>query len=78
MTATEAQFKVATLDDYQKVALQMADWSRLQSCASIEVFSDTLTHLDLRCHLCHAGENSIPSRHHRASASTQAHRIDQA
>jgi phosphoglycerate dehydrogenase-like enzyme len=46
MTATETQFKIAILDDYQKVALQMAHCSRLQSRASIEVFSDTLTDPD--------------------------------
>ena len=38
--------KIAVLDDYQNVALQMADWSDLQSRASIEVFSDTLSDAD--------------------------------
>ncbi len=38
--------KIAVLDDYQNVALQMADWSALQSRASIEVFSDTLSDPD--------------------------------
>ena len=34
--------KIAILDDYQNVALKMADWSALQSRASIEVFTDTI------------------------------------
>ena len=37
MTSTESAVKVAILDDYQNVALQMADW------AAITVFND---HLD--------------------------------
>ena len=32
--------KVAILDDYQNVALTMADWSRVESKAEITVFTD--------------------------------------
>jgi len=39
MTAT----KIAILDDYQHVALTMADWSAVQRRASVEVFTDTIT-----------------------------------
>jgi phosphoglycerate dehydrogenase-like enzyme len=43
MTSTESAVKVAILDDYQNVALQMADWSPLAGRATITVFND---HLD--------------------------------
>jgi hypothetical protein len=32
--------KIAILDDYQNVALTMADWSRVESEAEITVFTD--------------------------------------
>jgi phosphoglycerate dehydrogenase-like enzyme len=35
-----AQLKIAVLDDYQKVALSMADWSTLDGRAAITVFND--------------------------------------
>jgi phosphoglycerate dehydrogenase-like enzyme len=38
--------KIAILDDYQNVALKMADWSALRSRASIEVFSDSISNPD--------------------------------
>jgi phosphoglycerate dehydrogenase-like enzyme len=43
MTSIESAVKVAILDDYQNVALQMADWSPLAGRATISVFND---HLD--------------------------------
>jgi phosphoglycerate dehydrogenase-like enzyme len=43
MTSIESAVKVAILDDYQNVALQMADWSPLARRATITVFND---HLD--------------------------------
>jgi phosphoglycerate dehydrogenase-like enzyme len=43
MTSKETAVKVAVLDDYQNVALQMADWSPLAGRAAITVFND---HLD--------------------------------
>ena len=33
---------IAILDDYQGVALEMADWSAIRHLASVEVFSDTV------------------------------------
>ena len=38
--------KLAILDDYQGVALKMADWSAIRRQASIEVFSDTVADPD--------------------------------
>jgi phosphoglycerate dehydrogenase-like enzyme len=38
--------QVAVLDDYQNVALQMADWSTLPSDCRLQVFNDHLTDLD--------------------------------
>ena len=43
MTSTELAVQVAILDDYQNVALQMADWSPLAGWTTITVFND---HLD--------------------------------
>jgi phosphoglycerate dehydrogenase-like enzyme len=43
MMSIESAVKVAILDDYQNVALQMADWSPLAGRATITVFND---HLD--------------------------------
>jgi len=37
---------IAILDDYQNVALQMADWSRLDGKAKITVFNDHIADLD--------------------------------
>jgi phosphoglycerate dehydrogenase-like enzyme len=34
------RMKVAVLDDYQGVALEMADWSRVRSRAEVDVFND--------------------------------------
>jgi len=38
--------RVAILDDYQNVALQMADWQSLGSAVAVEVFHDTLSDQD--------------------------------
>ncbi len=43
MGSTAPRTKIAVLDDYQNVALTMADWSVLQDRAAVEVFSDTIT-----------------------------------
>jgi phosphoglycerate dehydrogenase-like enzyme len=40
MTSTDTPISIAILDDYQKVAFEMADWTALQSRASITVFDD--------------------------------------
>jgi phosphoglycerate dehydrogenase-like enzyme len=42
----EAPRKVAILDDYQGVALEMADWGVLAPSCRVEVFRDHLTDLD--------------------------------
>jgi phosphoglycerate dehydrogenase-like enzyme len=46
MTSTESAVKIAILDDYQNVALQMADWSPLAGRATITVFNDHLNDPD--------------------------------
>ncbi len=46
MSTEVDSIKIAVLDDYQNVALKMADWSAIQSRASIEVFSDTISDAD--------------------------------
>src|SRR5580704_19330153 len=38
--------RVAILDDYQNIALEMADWSRLAGRAVITVFNDHLSNID--------------------------------
>jgi phosphoglycerate dehydrogenase-like enzyme len=40
MSNTNERFRVAVLDDYQNVALSMADWSPLKGRASVTVFND--------------------------------------
>ncbi len=40
------KLNIAILDDYQGVALSMADWSGVQAKASVQVFSDTLADAD--------------------------------
>ena len=44
--STQAQFRIAVLDDYQNVALTMADWSVLDGRASVTVFTDHLAEPD--------------------------------
>jgi phosphoglycerate dehydrogenase-like enzyme len=45
LTKTE-QIRIAILDDYQNVALSMADWSALDGRATITVFNDHLDNTD--------------------------------
>jgi hypothetical protein len=40
--STKALTRIAVLDDYQRVALKCADWSRLKNQVSIDVYSNTL------------------------------------
>ena len=44
--STQAPFRIAVLDDYQDVALTMADWSVLDGRASVTVFNDHLAEPD--------------------------------
>lgn len=46
MTTSGHSINVAVLDDYQGVALSVADWSRIRERASITVFQDHLTDED--------------------------------
>ena len=46
MNAISSPFRVAVLDDYQRVALQMADWRSLPASVSVEVFDRPLGSLD--------------------------------
>ena len=41
MHSSEQQFEIAVLDDYQGVALDLADWSSLHERAKVTVFRDT-------------------------------------
>ena len=40
MASTQAPVNIAILDDYQNVALKLADWSRLQGRSKVTVFND--------------------------------------
>ena len=44
--STQAPFRIAVLDDYQHVALTMADWSVLDGRASVTAFNDHLAEPD--------------------------------
>jgi phosphoglycerate dehydrogenase-like enzyme len=44
--AQQAPIRIAVLDDYQNVALSMADWSVLDTRAAVTVFNDHLTDTD--------------------------------
>lgn len=46
MPSTRDPFKIAVLDDYQNVALSMADWSVLDGQATVTVFNDHLADTD--------------------------------
>src|SRR5271163_1212910 len=42
----DGMIRIAVLDDYQNVSLEMADWSPLAGRAEITVFNDHLSHFD--------------------------------
>jgi phosphoglycerate dehydrogenase-like enzyme len=46
MSNNQKQFSVAVLDDYQNVALSMADWSALKERAAVTVFNDHVADVD--------------------------------
>ena len=46
MSNNHEQFSVAVLDDYQNVALSMADWSALKGRAAVTVFNDHIADVD--------------------------------
>src|SRR5271170_8162331 len=46
MRPNQELFRIAVLDDYQNVALSMADWSALDGQATVTVFNDHLSDVD--------------------------------
>jgi hypothetical protein len=46
MSNNHEQLRVAVLDDYQNVALSMADWSALKGRAAVTVFNDHIADVD--------------------------------
>ncbi len=42
MSSKQERFRIAVLDDYQHVALSLADWSVLDARATVTVFNDHL------------------------------------
>src|SRR5260221_14770480 len=46
MSSKQEHFRIAALDDYQHVALSLADWSALDGRATVTVFDDHLAHSD--------------------------------
>src|SRR6202022_4579523 len=46
MSSQQERFRIAVLDDYQHVALSLADWSVLDARASVTVFNDHLANPD--------------------------------
>ena len=46
MPTKQELFKIAILDDYQNVALSMADWSSARWAADVTVFNDHLADAD--------------------------------
>jgi hypothetical protein len=46
MSSKQERFRIAVLDDYQNVALSLADWSVLDARATVTVFNDHLADSD--------------------------------
>jgi len=46
MSSTQKRFRIAVLDDYQNVALSLADWSALDARTAVTVFNDHLADPD--------------------------------
>ena len=46
MSSKQERFRIAILDDYQNVALSLADWSVLDARAAVTVFNDHLVDPD--------------------------------
>ena len=42
MSFKQERFRIAVLDDYQRAALSLADWSVLEARAIVTVFNDHL------------------------------------
>ena len=46
MSSKQVRFRVAVLDDYQNVALSLADWSVVDGRSTVTVFNDHLADSD--------------------------------
>ena len=46
MPTSQERLRIAVLDDYQNVALSMADWSVVEGRAAVTVFNDHLADTD--------------------------------
>src|SRR6185369_13931249 len=46
MSSKQERFRIAILDDYQDVALSLADWTVLDARATVTVFNDHLADSD--------------------------------
>jgi hypothetical protein len=46
MSSKQERFRIAVLDDYQQVALSLADWSVLDARATVTVFNDHVADSD--------------------------------
>jgi hypothetical protein len=78
--------RVAVLDDYQSVALSMADWSGLDKRAAITVFNDhmadpdavvaRLQSFDIVCVMRDARAHADVARDYRAPAKAPSDRFD--
>ena len=76
--------RIAVLDDYQNVALEMADWSAVAGRAVITGFNDHLSKIDeivdrllpfdVVCVMRSA--HASPTSRHRSFAATEADRVD--
>jgi hypothetical protein len=58
MSSKQKRFRVAILDDYQNVALSLADWSVLDGRATVTVFNDHLADADAVIERLHIGTGS--------------------
>ena len=74
---------VAVLDDYQSVALKMADWSLLRNRAEVTVFNDHLADEDALAErlapfdiVCVTGADSFDERPHWEAAKAEAYCVD--
>ena len=71
---------IAVLDDYQNVALRMADWSGLQKSHRVVVFNERLTDVDAAARALadfdvivhHARAHAVPARAVREAAQAEA------
>ena len=75
-----AKYRCAILDDFQNVALKVADWSKVSGDVEIKVFNEHLGGADnvvkalqgfqIVCR--HARAHRLPARRHREAARTSS------